>query len=138
MQQAEADVIKMPVDSGPPKVRTDAERAADAAAKSGRERDLSETSPNLKVVPKPEAPAKKDVKPAVRVEPTPEPKTETKPEPKTAAKPEPKPTSSTESKPEPTKESKSEGRLLPWDDSAPKPVEPPKAPSPAADNPPSD
>jgi len=75
--------------SGPPKARTDAERANDA----------------VQTAPKP-----------AESKPKPEPKPESKPEPRPEPKPEPKPESKPEPKPEVKPEPKPEGRLLPWDE----------------------
>ena len=135
-----------PVDSGPPKARTDAERAADAA-KSRQSKVLDETSPKLPQVteqppatqggngssapkkpraPKPQAaeagkPEATRQKPQAesRPERQPEAKTEPKPEskPRPEAKPEPKP--QPEAKAEPKPQPKPEGRLLPWDNESP-------------------
>ena len=125
------------VDDGPPKVRTDEERAVDSARKT---QALSETQPKMPApvaTPKPEKkPAKEVKKPVVSSDTSgngssaPEPKAESKPAPK--AKPEPKPKSESkpapEAKPEPKPkaepkpapvvkpEPKPEGSLLPWDD----------------------
>jgi len=87
-------------DDGPPKARTDEERAADAASRAGQEHALDQTSPNLTAIdpPKPRKPRKKKAESGVAD--SPEPKPEPKPEPEPEPKPEPKP----------------EGRLLPWDD----------------------
>jgi ribonuclease E len=78
-----------PVADGPPKVRTDAERANDSAkkAKPAAEPALDQTSPNLTPI--------------------------MKAEPKEVVKVEPKPVVKVEPKPKP------EGRLMPWDDSPP-------------------
>jgi ribonuclease E len=85
--------------SGPPKARTDAERANDAGEKAPKQ---AESKPEPK--PKPEAKA------APKPEPKPEAKAAPKPEPKAEPKPEPKPEAKSEPKPKP------EGRLLPWDE----------------------
>jgi ribonuclease E len=123
------------VDDGPPKVRTDEERAADAARKT---QALSETQPKMPApvaAPKPEKKAKKEVnepvvsadtsgngspapkpkaesKPAPEAKPDPKPKAE--PKPVSEAKPEPKPKAEPEPAPQP--KPKPEGSLLPWDD----------------------
>ena len=126
-------------DDGPPKVRTDDERATDAARKT---QALSETQPKMPVpaaAPEPEKKPVKEVKkqvvssdtsgngssapepkaeskPAPEAKPEPKPKAESKPAPE--AKPEPKPKAepkpAPEAKPEP--KPKPEGSLLPWDD----------------------
>jgi ribonuclease E len=90
-----ADAV--PAADGPPKVRTDAERANDAAKKPkpAAEPALDTTSPNLT--------------PIVKAEP----KKVVKVEPKPVVKVEPKPVVKVEPKPKP------EGRLMPWDDSPP-------------------
>jgi hypothetical protein len=87
----------VPAADGPPKVRTDAERANDAAKKPkpAAEPALDTTSPNLT--------------PIVKAEP----KKVVKVEPKPVVKVEPKPVVKVEPKPKP------EGRLMPWDDSPP-------------------
>jgi len=94
-------------DDGPPKVRTDAERAADAAQSST---DLSETQPRMpapEAAPKPKVEPKKIVeKQETKVDTSGNGSTETKPAPAAVEKPAPQP----ESKPKP------EGGLLPWDD----------------------
>ena len=123
------------VDDGPPKVRTDDERAADASRKT---KALSETQPKMPApvaAPKPEKEPEKKAekkaekksskevkKPVVSADTSgngssvPEPKVESKPAPE--AKPEPKPKAepkpAPEAKPEP--KPKPEGSLLPWDD----------------------
>jgi ribonuclease E len=78
-----------PVADGPPKARTDAERANDSAkkAKPAAEPALDQKSPNLTPI--------------------------MKAEPKEVVKVEPKPVVKVEPKPKP------EGRLMPWDDSPP-------------------
>ena len=115
------------LDTGPPKVRTDAERAADAARSHS---DPGEAQPNMaapspepkptpaaevKVAPKPEpkpAPVA-EVKAAPKPEPRPAPAAEVK----AAPKPEPKPAPAAEVKatPKPEPKPKPEGQLLPWD-----------------------
>ena len=79
----------MPAADGPPKVRTDAERAGDAVkkAKPAAEPALDQTSPNLTPI--------------------------MKAEPKEVVKVEPKPVVKVEPKAKPA------GRLMPWDDSPP-------------------
>jgi len=90
-----ADAV--PAADGPPKVRTDAERANDAAKKPkpAAEPALDTTSPNLTPIVKavPKEVVKVAPKPVVKVEPKPVVKAEPKPKP--------------------------EGRLMPWDDSPP-------------------
>ena len=126
-------------DDGPPKVRTDDERATDAARKT---QALSETQPKMPVpaaAPEPEKKPVKDVeqqvvssdtsgngssapepkaesKPAPEAKPEPKPKAESKPAPE--AKPEPKPKAEPKPAPEvkPEPKPKPEGSLLPWDD----------------------
>ena len=136
-----------PAESGPPKVRTDAERAADATGKSKRDVPLDQTAPNL-AKPKPEPVASagngsSEPKAEVKAEPKPksepksepkpksEPRTEVKAEPKPEIKaepkrePKPKPVAETEARPapeakaEPKAQPKPEGRLLPWDSDSP-------------------
>jgi ribonuclease E len=121
-------------EAGPPKARTDEERAADAA---GKQKDLGETQPNMaaptadtKTAEKPKRKSEKiDSKQEVKndnsgngsAESKPAPKPEQKPEPKVEAraeaKPEPKPAVKSEPKPEPKPEApqKPAGQLLPWD-----------------------
>ena len=133
------------VDDGPPKVRTDEERAADAARKT---QALSETQPKMPApvaAPKSDKKAKKEVKepvvsadtsgngstaekPKSEPQPAPEakPKAESKPAPEARPDPtpkaEPKPVSEAkpepkaEPKPAPEPKPKPEGSLLPWDD----------------------
>jgi ribonuclease E len=116
--------------AGPPKVRTDEERAADAARK---QKDPGETQPNMaapdaesKSAPKPKSKprnteskqeTKKDTSGNGSAESKPAPKPEPKVEPKAEAKPEPKPEVKSEPKPEPKPEApqKPAGQLLPWD-----------------------
>ena len=126
-------------DDGPPKVRTDEERATDAARKT---QASSETQPRMPVpaaAPEPEKKPVKEVekqvvssdtsgngssapepkaesKPAPEAKPEPKPKAESKPAPE--AKPEPKPKAEPKPAPEvkPEPKPKPEGSLLPWDD----------------------
>ena len=114
-------------DTGPPKVRTDAERAADAARSHS---DPGEAQPNT-AAPSPEpkpAPAaevkaapKPEPKPApvaeVKAAPKPEPKPAPAAEVKAAPKPEPKPApaAAVKAAPKPEPKPKPEGQLLPWD-----------------------
>ncbi len=109
-------------DSGPPRVRTDAERATDAVAAK------PEVTPKVEAKPEPKTEAKSEPKPKA------EPKPETKPEPKVEAKSEAKPKAEPKPEPGPAKEAKGngspekvaekpaakptpkpEGRLLPWE-----------------------
>ena len=136
-------------ESGPPRVRTDAERAADASTKPQKTPELDQTAPNLAPVRDVKSQSKREPKPAKEAKPAPKPepkpakeaKPEPKPEPKPAkeAKPEPKPEPRPvqEAKPAPKPESKPEGRLLPWDEPAPKPAETPKPPA-SVETPPQD
>ncbi len=100
---------KPAADDGPPKVRTDAEREADAA---NTQPELTQTLPTI---PEPVAPieAPKPIEKKVEKQivssdtsgnNSPPAKAESKPEPEPESKPEPKPVP------------KPEGRLLPWDD----------------------
>jgi ribonuclease E len=137
-------------DSGPPKVRTDAERAADAAAKPQKPQDLDQAAPQPapKERPAPAREAQPEPKPEPRLvpdakpKPQPEAKSEPKPVPQPEAKPAPKPVPQPEAQPVPKPPaipaSKPEGRLLPWDEPAPKPAEAPKPPPVSVDNPPQD
>ena len=111
-KKAPRPAAKPKTDAGPPKVRTDAERADDAS--KPKKADLGDTQPNMSA-PKTGADTsfkkqevKKDsssngsgdAKPPAKPAPEPKPAAEAKAEPAPAAKPaEPKP----------------EGRLLPWD-----------------------
>jgi len=129
---------RKPRADGPPKVRTDAERANDTGKaddtashkipvepKADAKPAAAEAKPDSKSEQKPAADSKPKPKPKPKpvAESKPEPKPEPKPvaEPKPRPKPEPKPV--TESKPEPkpepktTKpaEAKPAARLLPWD-----------------------
>ena len=131
---------RKPKSDGPPKVRTDAERASDTANDSASVNDTAshKVSAEPKTAPKPAAESKSEPKPApkptaeAKPEPslTPKPAVETKPEPKPTpkpaveAKPEPKPAPkpAAEAKPEPKSapaapaaEAKPAARLLPWD-----------------------
>jgi ribonuclease E len=82
-----------PAAEGPPRVRTDAERAADAAK------------------PKPR-PKKTEEKPKPKADTSGNGSADAKPAPATDSKPEPKP----EAQPKPEAKPKPEGGLLPWDD----------------------
>ena len=107
--------------AGPPKARTDEERARDAApAKTTQEprpKKAAATRPESR--PEPKTQPKRDPK----AEPKPEPKAQPKPEPKAQPKPEPKKEPKPASNPA---DSKPEGRLLPWE-----PMTPPVAAKPA-------
>jgi ribonuclease E len=85
--------------SGPPKARTDAERAQ-AADKAPAQKPEASPKSESKPEPKPKSESKPEPNPE------PKPKAESKPEQKSESKPKP------ETKPEP----KPEGRLLPWDE----------------------
>mgnify|MGYP001829045541 CR=1 FL=1 len=118
---------------GPPKVRTDAERAADTPAAEPKQKKKTKKKQSSKKKSSGNGSAEKqpdsvaETKPATD-QPKPEPKPvaaapESKPEPKPAAaaepKPEPKPAAAPEPKPEakpPVPPAKPEGKLLPWDD----------------------
>jgi ribonuclease E len=136
-----------PAESGPPRVRTDAERAADASAKSKKDVPLDQTAPKpapaseaKPATPKPEpvasagngsseskAKPKPEPRPEAKAEPKPPsaPRPDVKTEPK--PKPEPRPGAETEARPSPKPEAeaapkpqpKPEGRLLPWDSDGP-------------------
>ena len=95
-----------PAESRPPKVRTDAERAADAAAKPKSGNGSSQAAPAA-------------AKPEARPEPQPEPKPATTPAPRVESKPEPPTDAKPVAKPEPRPESKPGGQLLPWDSDSP-------------------
>jgi len=104
------EVVKseQPAKSGPPKVRTDAERAADAA---DTQPEPTQTMPTM---PEPAAPSespkttdKEELKQVDRSDTSGNNSPPAKPESK--AKPEPEPN------PEPSTTPKPEGRLLPWD-----------------------
>ncbi len=102
--------------SGPPKVRTNEERAADAAKS---QQGLGETQPNMPAPAAEAKPARQPKETAVKQKDkadtsgngSSESKAESRPEPKPEAKAEAKPEPKPEAKPEP----KPEGRLLPWD-----------------------
>ncbi len=101
-----------PVNQGPPKVRTDAERAADAAAAKGNSAQKPEVKPATEA--KPAGPEKK---------PAAEPRADTKP---AAAETKKERTSNadganpgTEQKPASAAKPKTGGRLLPWEDQPP-------------------
>jgi ribonuclease E len=94
-----------PADDGPPKVRTDAERKADATKSTP---DLGETQPGM---PTPASPPKPKVRPK-KVDDKQKDKADTSGNGSTEVKAEPKP----EPKPAVKPESKPEGGLLPWDD----------------------
>jgi len=132
---------RKPKADGPPKVRTDAERANDpgkvddtASHKTPVEpkteaKPTAESKPEAKPKPKPKpaTESKPDSKPVSETKPEPKPKPaaeaklESKPKPTTEAKPDSKPVS--EAKPEPKPkpkpakpaEAKPAARLLPWD-----------------------
>jgi ribonuclease E len=130
-----------PAESGPPRVRTDAERAADASARSKKDVPLDQTAPkpsrpkpepaassgNGSSEPKAEPKPKSEPRPEAKAEPKPKsaPKPEVKTEPKPQPKPEPKPAAEQEARPAPKPEAKAEpqpkpeGRLLPWDNEGP-------------------
>jgi len=139
---------KQVADGGPPRVRTDAERAADvvkpapkpdAKARpkaatgeaSGSGNGASESPAAKAPAATPPMPvAKADVKPEPKREPKPEPKAEPKPAPEAKpipkSSPEPKPAA--ETKPEVKPAEKPEGRLLPWEPPAAASTDkPPKA-----------
>ena len=116
---------------GPPKARTDEERAVDATKKS---QAVVETKPRMPVpvaAQKPEKKSDKEIKQqevrtdtsgngSSETKPARKPKAESKPEPKTESKPapeaRPEPRPRAESKPAPEPKPKPEGSLLPWDD----------------------
>ena len=136
---------RKPKADGPPKVRTDAERADDTSKADDTASHKIPAEPKSEAKPAAEAKSepKSEQKPATESKPKPnprpkrkpaaEPKPESKPKPATEAKPDPKPVSEAkpepkpkpaaeakpESKPEPkpTKpaEAKPAARLLPWD-----------------------
>jgi ribonuclease E len=124
-------LVHKPAEIGPPKVRTDAERAADAERSHKSEpkapkppvENKEAASGNGSSEPKAEVKAqpKPDAKPESRADPIPAPAPEAKPAPAPEAKPAPapeaKPAPAPEAKPAPTPipEQKPEGRLLPWD-----------------------
>ena len=123
---AKESTAKIQRDDGPPKVRTDAERAADA---SSSQKDLGDTHPNMPAPAAAPKPPSEPMKPSAKQEDKAdvssnissgkqaESRPESKPEPKPESKPEPKPESEPEPRPEP--KPKPEGRLLPWDDNTP-------------------
>jgi len=119
--------------SGPPRVRTDAERRADAADQSksgnGSSQATREPKPESRPEPKPEAKAelkavpKPEPAPTAETKPAPAPKPEPAPKPVVASEPAPKPETAPapgmEAKPEPKAVPKPPGRLLPWDADSP-------------------
>ena len=116
LQQQEFEAKKTAV-SEPPRVRTDAESAAEVTPKvEARPEPKVEAKPEPKVEPKPDpkAEVKADPKAEVKAEPKaevkaePKPKIEPKPEPNPEVKAEPKP--KTEPKSEPKAESKAESK----------------------------
>lgn len=111
-----------PADAGPPRARTDAERAAEAAPKPAQKTDTrSSETPEAKPAPKPDAKPATEPKPAAAPKPT----TEASQRPVPAAKPEPK------AEPKPAADAKPQARLLPWEPAA-KTADSP-APKPPAD-----
>ena len=132
---------RKPKADGPPKVRTDAERANDASKADDTASHKIPTEPKAEAKPAAEAKSesKSEQKPAAESKPKPkptpaaEPKPESKPKPATEAKPDSKPASEAkpEPKPKPAAEPKPESkpepkpakpaaaqpaaRLLPWD-----------------------
>ena len=135
--------------SGPPRARTDAERAADTGSTSDTashralkaDKAPKEDKPAAESKPKPRrtrkpaadkpAPDKSDAKPEAKTEPKPEAKKEPKPEAKKESKPEAK----KESKPKAEKEGNgatAKPKLLPWEPQslpvAAKPTENPRQP----------
>jgi ribonuclease E len=122
-------------EAGPPKVRTDEERAADAARKP---KDLGETQPNMaapvadkaaekpkrkprKTAPKQEPKADTSGNGSAESKPVPKPEAEPKREAKPEPEPEAKPKAETKPEPKPEAPPKAEappkpaGQLLPWD-----------------------
>ena len=127
-------------ESGPPRVRTDAERAADAGKPETQSKPLDVTASDLAPVkppvaepekradearsqgnghsaPRDEAPRKEESPPAAKPAPDVKPEPEPKPQAEQAPQPAPKPEKAAEDK---AAEPKPEGRLLPWE-----PAEPP-------------
>jgi len=127
-RKPKADAKKKPADEGPPKARTDEERAADSAKSHD---SLGETQPNMQAPTAAEKPAKapkkreskqrpkKDTSGNGSAEGKAEPGPERAPEPKSEPKSEPKPESKAEVQsdpaPKPEPKPKPEGQLLPWD-----------------------
>ena len=110
----ETEAAATPIESGPPKARTDEERAADKAKKSAQDVALDETSPNLTPVSesKPSQPRKKKATEAKAI-PESAPKPKAKAKPRTAAKAEPTPEAKTEPKPAAKAESTPEAKTEP-------------------------
>ena len=118
---------RKPKADGPPKVRTDTERANDSGKNDDTASHKTPVEPKADAKPsaesKPEAKPKPKPKPAAEAKPEskPKPATEAKPDskPVSEAKPEPKPKPASEAKPEPKPakpaEAKPAARLLPWD-----------------------
>jgi ribonuclease E len=127
--QKSPELLPAPESAGPPKARTDAERAADSRKTKGK---LDETQPGMsKPAPAPaekrqeeKSKEKQEVKKpssgngSDSAEPAkaPESKPESKPKADSAPRTEPQSGATPEPKPEPRPEQKPEGRLLPWDD----------------------
>jgi len=106
---------KPAADDGPPKVRTDAERAADAAT---TQPELTQTMPTIPEPVAPiEAPKPIEKKEEKQVD-SPDTSGNNSPESKAESKAKPEPESKPEPKPVPKPEPKPEGRLLPWDNDA--------------------
>jgi len=106
-------------ENGPPKVRTDDERAADAAKAESKPEQVPDkpAKPKPRRRAKPKAEPKPETKPEGEAEPEPksksEPKPEVKAEPKPEVKAEPKPEVKAEPKPEPKPEPKAEVKAEP-------------------------
>jgi len=147
-QAAKAPRPEKPRQDGPPKARTDDERARDGArledtaAHEAPKADKKEARPEPKKEARPEP--KKEARPEPKKEARPEPKKEARPEPKKEARPEPKkearaePKKESRAKPEPAGNGSGEQRpaakLLPWEPQPAADVKPPQktaAPRPA-------
>ena len=117
-------------DSGPPRARTDAERAADAAAKA-ESRTRPEPEPKAEAKPEPRAKPEAEAKPAPAPEPRPEaearpapefePRTESKPEAEAKPAPKPEPGPEAEAKRKPERETRPEASVRAKPESGDKP-----------------
>ncbi len=131
---AEPKPAQKPADNGPPKARTDAERAADTAATTKKDPALDQTSPNRARVSEPKAakPQQAKASPDSGNESS-EPQVQSKPKAKTEARPESKPEAKPEVKAEPQQAPKPEVKAEPKPQPAPKPevkAEPKPQPAP--------
>ncbi|MCH8866947.1 MAG: Rne/Rng family ribonuclease [Proteobacteria bacterium] len=125
------EVASPAIDNVPPKVRTDAERATDAAVQSGTSVDTDQTVPNLTPISEPvksQPSETAESQPSETKSPLPSGNGSSDPEPKTEPKSEPETKTEPKSEPEtePKSEAKPQGSLLPWDAPAPQTVQKPR------------